>query len=91
MAKMTPSCDVVTHRISESYDRKLSLRERLSISIHTMRCVLCERYRRQLESIHNMLQRYSSDGEFIEEDEKLPQASKERLKQQLHDSSHLSS
>lgn len=88
MAKMTPSCDVVTHRISESYDRKLSLRERLSISIHTMGCVLCERYRRQLESIHNMLQRYSDDGEFLVEEEELSPASKNRLKQRLQDSSH---
>jgi len=90
MAMMTPSCEIITHRISESYDRKISFRERLSIRIHTLGCVLCERYRRQLLSIHDILQRYSGDGEFIEEDEILPQASKERLKQRLQDSSRLS-
>ena len=87
MAMMTPSCEIITHRISESFDRKLTLRERLSIRIHTLGCVLCNRYRRQLVAIHDILQRYSDNGEFAGEDETLPQASKERLKQQLHDSS----
>ncbi len=87
MAMMTPSCDVITRRISESYDRKLAFRERLSIRIHTLGCVLCERYRRQLMALHRMLQKYSGEIDALAEDVALPQETKERLKKKLHESS----
>ncbi len=87
MAMMTPSCEVITHRISESYDRKLTFGERLSIRIHTLGCKLCERYRRQLMAIHHMLQKYSADIDAAAADAALPQETKERLKKQLLESS----
>ena len=47
------SCKETSQLISESLDRKLSLSERLSIKLHTMRCDLCSRYSRQLRFIKN--------------------------------------
>ncbi len=88
-AKLTPSCEVITHKISESYDRKLNFRERLGVRIHVMGCILCERYRRQMQALHNILQKYTSeiDSEF-DSDVALPQESRERIKAELQKAAH---
>ncbi len=54
-AKATPSCEVISKKISESMDRDLSCWERLQIRFHTLGCKFCERYRNQLLSIRKML------------------------------------
>lgn len=79
---MMPSCDVISQRISESYDRKLSLRERMSIRIHTLGCKMCERYRRQLVVIHDILQRYSTTDN-VKSNIMLSDEIKARMKERL--------
>ena len=86
MAMMMPSCDVISRRMSESYDRKLSVRERLSIRIHTLGCILCERYRRQLLIVHNLLQQYSTLSKDVKSDSVLSSDAKVRIKTHLHES-----
>ncbi len=58
IAKLTPSCDIITHKISKSMDSKVSFRDKLEIRIHLLNCKLCLRYRDQLLSIQAMLHRY---------------------------------
>ena len=78
---LTPSCDVIGHRISESLDRKLTFRERMSIKIHTMGCVLCERYRHQMLAVHTILSKYVMEMEKNEDlTTPLPEEAKERIK-----------
>ncbi len=55
MNKLTPTCDVITQKISESMDHKISLKNRLKIRLHVMFCKLCRRYQRQLMTMHTLL------------------------------------
>jgi hypothetical protein len=57
--KMTPSCEIISKKISRSIDEKLSLMDRLEIKIHILGCILCERYRDQLLAMHRMVGEYS--------------------------------
>ncbi len=47
------SCKDASQLISESLDRPMSWRERMSIRLHTLRCDMCRRYARQLRFIKN--------------------------------------
>ncbi len=60
-AKTTPSCDVISKKISESMDHSLSPLERIQIRVHILGCKFCERYRNQLLSIRKMLLKFD-DG-----------------------------
>jgi hypothetical protein len=63
MSKLTPSCEVVSQRVSKSMDGKLTLKEKIGVKIHLLGCELCERYRQQLVVIQKMLQNYSTQME----------------------------
>lgn len=78
---LTPPCEVIGHRISESFDRKLTWRERWSIAIHNLGCAICERYRRQMIALHNIVSRYADTA--YKDEEILPQlsdAAKEQIR-----------
>lgn len=78
---LTPSCDVISQKISGSMDRKLSFSDRLKVKIHLMGCKFCERYRKQLLAIRGMIENYAEKSA----DKKLSNESKERMKKQLKD------
>ena len=85
MNKITPTCDVITQKISESLDHKISLRNRLKIRLHVMFCKLCRRYQRQLVAMHTLFEIRLKK----EEENTLPKAptltseARERIKQNL--------
>ena len=80
---LTPSCDVITEKISESLDRKLSLKERLQIKVHLMYCKYCLRYRDQIMYMRRLLEK---DSASILKDVKLDAAQKSRMKEQIRKS-----
>ncbi|MDZ7724437.1 MAG: hypothetical protein U5R06_16945 [candidate division KSB1 bacterium] len=84
IVKLTPSCETISKQISESLDHRLSVRKRLTIRLHTWQCVLCDRYRRQLLAIHNMLKTYSDavDSPLYQKDSLTPDMRK-RIKDTL--------
>jgi hypothetical protein len=43
-----PSCKEVSRLVSESMDRELPFRQRLSMRLHLLMCSLCSRFRRQI-------------------------------------------
>ena len=43
------SCKETAQLISESLDRQLNFRERMSLRLHTLRCDVCARYAKQLK------------------------------------------
>lgn len=51
---MLYSCQEVARLISESYDRKLSLRETLGLRFHLLMCKLCTRYQKQIRLLHSI-------------------------------------
>jgi Putative zinc-finger len=66
------SCKEVTSRVSESLDRRLSLRERLKVMLHLLICLACQRMVRQMALLRAASRRYAMD-------ETAPDASRETL------------
>ena len=83
------SCREVTQLVSESLDRELSLRQRMSTKMHLMMCRLCSRYNKQLAGLREAVRLHS----MREEDMDLYPASlspeaRERIKQAMHHTPH---
>ena len=56
------NCREVTRLLSEGYERKLTLRERLSLKMHTMMCIGCTNYGKHLAFIRKAVRRLSEGG-----------------------------
>ena len=80
---LTPSCEVITEKISQSLDRKLSLKERLQVKIHLMYCKYCLRYRNQIMYLRKLIEK---DTPSILKEVKLDEEQKTRLKEHLKNS-----
>jgi len=85
LARRLPTCKEVTRLMSDSLDRRLSLRQRIEVKWHLLICTWCERYKRQLLFIREAL-RYSLAP--VEDKESppttsLPPAARERIKRVL--------
>ncbi|MBD3223877.1 MAG: hypothetical protein GF313_04060 [Caldithrix sp.] len=86
MMRMTPTCEVISEKVSQSMDRKLSPKEWIQVKIHLMQCHLCNRYREQLLAMQKVLRQY---GAMVEEnsglaDLRMDEQAKERIKDRLH-------
>lgn len=46
------TCKEVTHLLSDSQDRKLTLGERVNLEIHLAMCKGCSNFRKQLAFLH---------------------------------------
>jgi len=57
------SCSETARLLSESRDRRLSLRERLSLRVHTMMCRMCHIYQRQLSAVSGICDAASKKAE----------------------------
>ncbi len=55
--RITPSCEKVAQLSSERLDRRLSLKERISVRLHFFICYFCRRYHDQLEAMHAHLRK----------------------------------
>lgn len=75
------TCKETSQLISESLDRKLSLRERASIKLHTMRCDLCSRYSEQLRFLKNTCT--ETDVEQSTPQTRLDEDARERIRSRL--------
>ncbi len=60
------SCREMSELGSEIIDRRLSWRTRLSVLLHTRKCLYCGRYLRQLKLTTEALQRLPLDGEPVD-------------------------
>lgn len=56
MWSVVPSCKDVSVLISESMDRKLTIRKRWGVALHIMICKWCNLYRKQLFLIRHLIQ-----------------------------------
>ncbi len=65
------TCREATQLVSESLDRKLPWRRRLSVAFHLSMCRFCSRYKGQMLFLRGALQTYCSQ---IEEDHLDPEA-----------------
>ena len=56
-------CKQASQLISKSLDRRLSLRERLSLRFHTLICEYCRRFGQQLNTLRVALKRMNENVE----------------------------
>jgi hypothetical protein len=83
------SCEEVTRLVSESLDRELSLRQRVSTKIHFMMCRLCSRYNKQLAGLREAFRLHAMREEDVDiYPASLSSEARERIKQSLHQHSH---
>lgn len=60
-------CKEVTHLLSESQDRKLSLSERLGLELHLAMCSGCKNFKGQMAFLRQACRRYlAKQGEDSE-------------------------
>ncbi|WP_221763694.1 zf-HC2 domain-containing protein [Methyloradius palustris] len=57
------SCKEASRLISQSLDRQLTVRERLSLRFHLLLCDMCTTFRRQLSLIRVAVRRYKTQIE----------------------------
>lgn len=76
------NCKQATELASKSLDIKLSFRQKIGLKMHLMMCGLCRAYEKQLRMIKKISPKLDA---YIEGQEQhtLPDASKERMKDQL--------
>jgi hypothetical protein len=82
IAGHTPKCHEITRLISESMERPLSWRLRITLRLHYLICVWCERYRDQLVFTRGAL-RILPDPEEGQEPETPHSVLTERIKSKL--------
>ena len=83
------SCKNVSSKVSESLDRKLTLRERFSVSIHLVMCKACQRFARQMELIRAISRRYGAAEEGLDKkQEALSECARQRILERLQHSEH---
>ncbi len=87
---MKLSCKDVCFVVSESLDRKLSLRERLSVKIHLLMCSACQRMARQMELLRATSRRYGSvkEAESHSETQTLSKEASDRILERLRHAGH---
>lgn len=63
--KFTSNCEIVTEKISESLDHRISVKDRLKIKVHITFCRFCRRYQRQLLMMHEFFEDHLKREEQI--------------------------
>ncbi len=76
------SCKQVSELVSQSLDRSLTMRERMSVRLHLLMCAACARFGRQLAFIQATIKKFISDTEQNEAQKLSPNA-KERMAKEI--------
>jgi hypothetical protein len=85
MTRVMPSCKDISELISQTMDRQLPLRKRLSIRLHVSMCGLCRRYEKQLHLLRRGFTCYADPDQNTAEKSLSPET-KARLEKALADS-----
>ena len=84
IAKLTPRCKEVTRLVSQGMDRPLPWRTRVALRLHFTVCDYCRRYAKQLKFLRQVSRALPPRG-VGRSTVALPEATKARLRQALHD------
>ena len=60
------SCKEISHLVSESLDRKLTLKQRIRVRFHLLMCRFCSRFRKQTLFLRDAARHYLSANEETE-------------------------
>ncbi|HJU54930.1 MAG TPA: hypothetical protein VJ715_10170 [Pyrinomonadaceae bacterium] len=86
LGRRLPTCEEVLPVLSESLERKLTLRERVMLRLHFLICVYCVRYLRQLRLMRGAVRARSEQMNQEDNTSAAPALSdeaRERLKRAL--------
>ncbi len=73
------NCEQVTRLVSESFDRNLTLRERLGLRLHTMMCGTCRVFRQLQHRIHEAIVTCARGGSTSTPASQLPDDARTRI------------
>ena len=73
------TCKETALLVSQSYDRRLSWRERLGVRLHLVFCDACTHFRRQMKFLRRAISRFAQEREEIEKEVKLSSLARERI------------
>jgi len=83
MSRLTPTCQVVTRKVSQSMDGPLSLTDRIRVRLHLIGCELCARYEKQLLAMRKMLEAHAQEFDEPSAGVQLSDDARKRIKQEL--------
>ena len=83
LARRLPTCREIAPVISQSLDRPLSLRERVTLRLHLFTCSYCVEYLRQLRFLGEAFRACDMDDESAEGGPALSADSRQRMKDAL--------
>lgn len=79
------TCREASQLMSQSFDRRLGLMERLGLRIHLALCDSCRTVHKQLEILHRFCRRVAADpGEMLSMQPGLSAEAQERILKELH-------
>jgi len=83
---LTPSCEIITQKISKSMDAPLTLWEKMQVRVHISACKLCAWYRLQLLAIRRMITQKMNqlDENQVTEGAQLSPEARQRIKDRLN-------
>jgi hypothetical protein len=82
LSRRLPPCADLTRTMSESLERELTVRERVTLRLHFLMCVYCERYLAQLKLIREAVRRRAEQPDAAP-DATLSPATRERISKAL--------
>lgn len=86
MSRMKISCKEATQLASESFERKLTWRERWKLRYHAGMCIFCKRWGPQVESLEKtmrLLSKRFETGDAPEAGKGLDSAAKDKMKEAI--------
>lgn len=89
MSRLTPTCEVVTQKVSQSMDEPLSMNDRIRVRLHLMGCELCARYEKQLLAMRKMMELHGEEISMSDPKNSLADAARQRIKQEIQRHYHL--
>ena len=85
LARRLPDCKIITPIIGKSIDRKISLREKITIKLHFLTCKACANYLKQIKFLRQAMQiqeKVFTNGNDVS-NAKMSAEAKDRIKKAL--------
>jgi hypothetical protein len=83
LLRRLPNCQTTVETISQSMERPLSLRERISVKLHLWICAWCQWYLEQLQLIRKTARAKANEAPDVLTDATLSDDARERIRRAL--------
>lgn len=81
--RVLPACQQTVAKLSESMERRLTLRERVQVKIHLWVCAWCQWYLEQLHIMREIARAHADDAPELKRGPSLSDEARERIRQKL--------